>query len=942
MTDPVAIPLGGYVSGGGGTLPILGVGSPEIVSNANLTLSLSQADPFAILVTSDGTSTTIRNVVFPLIKGKTWLVKNQTSEGFPIQVIGSSGTGVTIPSGAYCLCTTDGTNVYNAQPANGVAAVTYQPSGVASGTTFTSFTALVAYLSSLVGYYIVVQFDNSYLGFGNNIVLPAVAFPGIFVQWVGLSPSGLPVPITVPAGFTMPGLDDAGGQAFFGLVNCNVQSHVTAPVTTFTQAALQIHLDGSSITTSTSGSFFSMTGGTILSGTLTNESTFNSGVSHTVVTLDSGNSSGINLSLFAQSIITNNAFVAPSGSSVTVSAYEGSQIGTQTTSGPQWSVSATSDCAIGTITGGTVTYLNSASKSAYSAGAGANWTASPISAGSPPVLVSTALDLLAATVHAGGGGGGGITALTGDGTASGSGSVVLTVVKINGTSVPAGGSLVAGNSNYVSGVSATTWSALNLAGGSGWVTGALPLANLAHGSAAQVLVTNSGATAPAWVSFSGDMTVSASGATSVAKVAGASWPSSGTGVLNWDGTTLTWATAGTAITALTGDVIASGSGSVISHVQALSGPAGAAGAVPLGDGTNSFQLAMLTSLQTTPPTLLITGSSGFSASNSNGSGGGQVGLIAGAGGSGQGTNKIGGPGSNLQLGGGVGGASTGTAVNTDGGDANLFSGGAGTGGSGTAGTPGAVTIRLGGQTATPVVQFQAATSDYVALGGPQSGTGQVAQGGLIRVPHSPGVPVIEARNAGGTGDVNVLGVYDIGGTGQGVSLGSGSSQEVDITAGTDIRFDAPTIITAGGTGKMTDTRSMHTGSAVASQANQSFSEPYLTTVAASGNTTIYSKVIATAVSGVGLATFVARCTSPGGGVSVGDTFTSSYHMFIEASGTTTSITVAQLATLGDPSTNSIFTIAGLFNGTTTGAIRCVNSVAATFDCTFTIVSATLN
>jgi len=51
------------------------------------------------------------------------------------------------------------------------------------------------------------------------------------------------------------------------------------------------------------------------------------------------------------------------------------------------------------------------------------------------------------------------------------------VEKVNGASIPAAGALATGNAAYVSGVSALTYSALNLAGGSGWVTGVLPKAN---------------------------------------------------------------------------------------------------------------------------------------------------------------------------------------------------------------------------------------------------------------------------------------------------------------------------------------------------------------------------------------------------------------------------------------------------------------------------------
>jgi hypothetical protein len=63
---------------------------------------------------------------------------------------------------------------------------------------------------------------------------------------------------------------------------------------------------------------------------------------------------------------------------------------------------------------------------------------------------------------------------TGDVTGAHSATVVA---KINGATIPAAGALTTGNSPYVSGVSAFSYSALNLAGGVGWVTGVLPLAN---------------------------------------------------------------------------------------------------------------------------------------------------------------------------------------------------------------------------------------------------------------------------------------------------------------------------------------------------------------------------------------------------------------------------------------------------------------------------------
>jgi len=79
---------------------------------------------------------------------------------------------------------------------------------------------------------------------------------------------------------------------------------------------------------------------------------------------------------------------------------------------------------------------------------------------------------------------GGITQLTGDVVAGpGSGSVAATVARVNGATIPAAGALTTGNGPYVSGSSALSYSALNLAGGAGWVSGQLPVANGGTGDA---------------------------------------------------------------------------------------------------------------------------------------------------------------------------------------------------------------------------------------------------------------------------------------------------------------------------------------------------------------------------------------------------------------------------------------------------------------------------
>jgi hypothetical protein len=60
-----------------------------------------------------GALTATRNVIAPLVE-KTYIVKNSTTGSQSIQIIGSSGLGVTIPNGVTALVYCDGTNFYNA------------------------------------------------------------------------------------------------------------------------------------------------------------------------------------------------------------------------------------------------------------------------------------------------------------------------------------------------------------------------------------------------------------------------------------------------------------------------------------------------------------------------------------------------------------------------------------------------------------------------------------------------------------------------------------------------------------------------------------------------------------------------------------------------------------------------------------------------------------
>lgn len=64
----------------------------------------------AVLVVS-GTNSAVRDLIAPLAE-KLYTVKNSTTGGYGIRIIGSSGTGVTIANGTTALVYCDGTNFY--------------------------------------------------------------------------------------------------------------------------------------------------------------------------------------------------------------------------------------------------------------------------------------------------------------------------------------------------------------------------------------------------------------------------------------------------------------------------------------------------------------------------------------------------------------------------------------------------------------------------------------------------------------------------------------------------------------------------------------------------------------------------------------------------------------------------------------------------------------
>ena len=94
---------------------VCGRSAALFTSDANLTITIddgvSSVGRYYILnCTSSGSLTATRDLICPLRAGKTYIVKNSTTGSQSIRVIGSSGTGITIPNGFTTAVYTDGTN----------------------------------------------------------------------------------------------------------------------------------------------------------------------------------------------------------------------------------------------------------------------------------------------------------------------------------------------------------------------------------------------------------------------------------------------------------------------------------------------------------------------------------------------------------------------------------------------------------------------------------------------------------------------------------------------------------------------------------------------------------------------------------------------------------------------------------------------------------------
>lgn len=151
------------------------------MSDANYTLTAYNGLPDearnAVLVVS-GTNTAVRSVIAPAVE-KTYVIKNSTTGGFGVTIRTSSGTGVTVPSGATQIVYCDGTEFYLAASQTNVIAGTgigVSTVGINSTVTNTGVTSAVA------GTGVGVSAGTGAVTFTNTGVTSAVAGTGISVS----------------------------------------------------------------------------------------------------------------------------------------------------------------------------------------------------------------------------------------------------------------------------------------------------------------------------------------------------------------------------------------------------------------------------------------------------------------------------------------------------------------------------------------------------------------------------------------------------------------------------------------------------------------------------------------------------------------------------------------------------------------------------------------
>ncbi len=103
------IPLSANVASGG-NFPLQLSGTVIFSSDANRNLVYPETAAMSFKITSSVSLTATRNLIAPLTIGYQYTIENATTGGQSVQIIGSSGTGITIPNGSTLTVWCDGTN----------------------------------------------------------------------------------------------------------------------------------------------------------------------------------------------------------------------------------------------------------------------------------------------------------------------------------------------------------------------------------------------------------------------------------------------------------------------------------------------------------------------------------------------------------------------------------------------------------------------------------------------------------------------------------------------------------------------------------------------------------------------------------------------------------------------------------------------------------------
>jgi hypothetical protein len=135
--------------------PCVNSGAMVLAFDANHTMTATETSAFSVKVTSSVSLTATRNLVYPA--GRFFVtVENATTGGQALQVIGASGTGITIPNGQTVSVWNDGTNFVQVgasglYPASGIANSTGSGWGTSYSTTGTGTVVALAASPALTG-----------------------------------------------------------------------------------------------------------------------------------------------------------------------------------------------------------------------------------------------------------------------------------------------------------------------------------------------------------------------------------------------------------------------------------------------------------------------------------------------------------------------------------------------------------------------------------------------------------------------------------------------------------------------------------------------------------------------------------------------------------------------------------------------------------------------